>query len=75
MDWFISRNAFLAWASVFVALSHASPALACAVCGTGQRDPTANTYLLSTALLSFIPLGLIGGVVWYVFKKAREQKP
>jgi membrane protein DedA with SNARE-associated domain len=75
MDSFISRNALLAWAAVIAAFSHAPLALACAVCGTGQRDPTANTYLLSTALLSFIPLGLIGGVVWYVFKKAREQKP
>lgn len=49
--------------------------LACAVCGTGQRDPTANTYLLSTAFLSLIPLGLIGGVIWYVVKRVREQKP
>lgn len=45
---------------------------ACAVC-TGQDDAAVSLAMLKgTALLSLLPLALIGGLVWYLRRRARE---
>lgn len=47
-------------------------AWACAVC-SGQNDPAFDKALLEgTALLSLLPLALIGGIVWFLRRRARE---
>ncbi len=50
--------------------------LACAVCGTGETDPTRDAYTGSTAFLSVVPLMAIGAVIYTVYryvKKAEES--
>jgi hypothetical protein len=49
-------------------------ALACAVCGVGQEDPTTNAFLLSTALLSLIPFAMIGSTVYYFYRASTKAR-
>jgi hypothetical protein len=61
----------LALFGVAVALAPRA-AWACAVC-TGQDDAAVSLAMLKgTALLSLLPLALIGGLVWYLRRRARE---
>ncbi len=56
--------------AVAVALPRA--AWACAVCA-GQDDAAVSLAILKgTALLSLLPLALIGGLVWFLRRRARE---
>ncbi|MBC7658396.1 MAG: hypothetical protein H7249_01665 [Chitinophagaceae bacterium] len=61
----------------FLVLVVSHPLLACAVCGSGENDPTRNAYTSSTAFLSFVPLMAMGGVVYTIYryvKKADDQQ-
>lgn len=49
-------------------------ALACAVCAPGQNDPAQSGFLIGTALLSVLPLLLIGSVVFWLFRRARRME-
>lgn len=49
----------------------ASPAFACAVCGAGEDDPSRTSYIGMTIIISLLPLGMLGGIVGYVFLKSR----
>jgi hypothetical protein len=66
------RLAWLVPAAMCLALAVADPAAACAVCTGGQTDQVRYAFLWTTGLLSALPLGLIGGVVWFVRRRARE---
>lgn len=44
---------------------------ACSVCMTGRDDETRAAFLATTALLSVLPLALIGGFVWWLRRRAR----
>lgn len=55
---------------VWLALPEA--AAACAVCTGGQTDEVRYAFLWTTGLLSALPVGLVGGVVWYLRRRARE---
>jgi hypothetical protein len=49
-------------------------ARACAVC-SGQDDESVNAaFLAGTILLSLLPLAWIGGVVWWVARRARRLR-
>ena len=59
-----------------VALFGASDALACAVCGTAKA-PNDWAFGLTTALLSFMPPLIFGGIVFFIVrahKKARRDE-
>ena len=45
---------------------------ACAVCMSGTEDATRLAFILTTALLTFLPLGIVGGLVWWLRRRARE---
>ena len=47
---------------------------ACAVCTSGAGDANANrlAFILTTALLSFLPLLMVGGFVWWLRRRVRE---
>lgn len=54
----------------------ASEAFACAVCGTA-RAPNDWAFGLTTALLSFLPPTIFGGIVFFIVrahKKARREE-
>ncbi len=38
---------------------------ACAVCGAGLQDRSANAFVGITALLSLLPMGMIGAGLWW----------
>jgi hypothetical protein len=52
-------------------LVSASPVLACAVCGAGLEEENTNAFLKGTALLSLMPLGVIGGTAYYIYRRTK----
>ena len=49
-------------------------ARACAVCMSGTDEGSRFAFLLTTAFLSALPLLMGGGVVWWLWRHARELK-
>ena len=64
------RLALLALAAVVAALPRAAEA--CAVCLSGREDDNQRAFLAGTILLSTLPVALIGGIAWYIRRRARE---
>lgn len=62
-------------AAVTSLLLIASPTtvLACAVCGTTGPGNNSWAYFAMTMVLSGLPLGMIGGVVYWVYRRAAVQ--
>ena len=63
-------NIFSALALTAVAPRAAS---ACAVCFSGS-DESRLAFILTTALLSGLPLAMIGGAVYWVSRRARRRE-
>lgn len=66
------RGALLIVAIVAAMLASPS-ALACAVCGTGKQ-PNDWAFGLTTALLSFLPLMIFGGIVFFIVRAHRKAR-
>lgn len=49
----------------------AQQAVACSVCGVGKEEAR-TAYWATTAILSFLPLIMIGAVVYYLFKRNKD---
>jgi hypothetical protein len=49
---------------------------ACAVCFSGREDEARLAFIWTTVLLTFLPLVMIGGFAWWLWRRARglEQK-
>lgn len=47
-------------------------AWACAVCNAGQVESSRLAFILMTAMLSILPFLLVGSVLWWVRRRARE---
>lgn len=47
-----------------------SLSFACAVC-FDANDETRGAFLGTTIFLSLLPLGVVGGIIYYLFKRAR----
>jgi hypothetical protein len=66
------------WLSVLVLLTLVAVpewAAACAVCGAGVDDDQSRVaYLITTALLSALPLALFGGFLLWLRQRARRQR-
>ena len=45
---------------------------ACAVCTSGTEDANRLAFIITTALLSFLPLLIVGGFVWWLRRRTRE---
>ena len=56
------------WLSAVAVLVVWSPELsqACSVCSAGREDENRLAFILTTAFLTFLPLSMIGGCVWYL---------
>ncbi len=59
-------------ASVIALAVVLSPQLAsaCSVCMSGKEDETRIAFIVMTAFLTFLPLCLIGGLVWWLRRRA-----
>jgi ABC-type spermidine/putrescine transport system permease subunit II len=55
-----------------VALLMPRLAAACAVCFTGRADETRIAFLVTTGLLSALPILLIGSLIWWIRRRARQ---
>ena len=51
-----------------------SLAQACAVCMGGREDDTRLAFLISTGFMSVLPLAVIGGLVWWLVRRARARE-
>ena len=60
-------------AALAIAILAITPAVAqaCSVCSAGQDDATRAAFLGTTALLSVLPLALVGGFVWWIRRRTR----
>jgi len=47
-------------------------AAACAVCFTGRADETRVAFLATTGFLSALPILLVGTLVWWLCRRARQ---
>ena len=47
-------------------------ALACAVCSSGKEEANRVAFILTTAILSVLPLLMVGGLVWWLRRRARD---
>jgi hypothetical protein len=45
---------------------------ACAVCFSGREDGARIAFIGTTALLTLLPLVMIGGVAWWLWRRACE---
>ena len=48
-------------------------AQACAVCFSGRTDETRVAFILTTALLTFLPFVLLGAAGWWLWRRVREH--
>lgn len=62
----------LTWvaAAITLVLLVPAPALACAVCGMAGTGDNAWAYFAMTMVISMLPIGMIGGVAWVVYRRA-----
>ncbi|MGH0032728.1 MAG: hypothetical protein ACQGVC_23290 [Myxococcota bacterium] len=58
--------------ALLIGLLLPTTAAACAVCIGGQTEETRYAFLWTTGFLSVLPLGMIGGAVWWLRRRARE---
>lgn len=47
-------------------------ASACAVCFTGRADETRVAFLVTTGFLTALPILLVGTLVWWLCRRARQ---
>jgi len=45
---------------------------ACSVCVGTQEGDTRTAFILMTAFMTFLPLTMIGGIVWWLRRRFRE---
>ncbi|MDQ8179039.1 hypothetical protein [Pelagicoccus sp. SDUM812005] len=67
---FLTRNRSNKAAILSLAFALAASAEACSVCAVGKEEARV-AYYATTAILSFLPLMMIGGLVYFLFKKKR----
>lgn len=45
---------------------------ACYVCMAGRDEATRFAFVATTGLLTFLPMALVGGLVWWLRRRARQ---
>ena len=82
MSAFVSRRPIFQgprWVWVLLASSllmfWVEPALACTVCTGGEEEATRKAFVGTTALLTFLPMLVVGAMVWLFVRRtlARER--
>jgi hypothetical protein len=64
---------WLAAASVLVIVWAPRIGWACSVCSAGRDEANRVAFIATTAFLTFLPLLMIGGVVWWLRKRVRRH--
>jgi len=71
------QRASRSWfAVVIVAIAVWIPriALACPVCTAGRDEENRIAFIVTTAFLTFFPLLMIGGIVWWLRNRVRRME-
>jgi len=68
-----ARRGLLA-ASTAALLAAPRVAAACSVCMSGREGESQLAFILTTIFMSVLPLGMIGGVILYVWHRVRERE-
>ena len=55
---------------LFALLALAEPAFACAVCFDANEE-TRTAFIATTIVLSLLPLGLMGGFIYWLWRRAQ----
>ncbi len=71
MNWMRAR---IACAVAFLVVASPGLAWACAVCGAGRNEASRQAFIWTTALLSALPPLLVGGLVWWLVRRARSLR-
>ena len=58
----------ITWLAPVLAAALPRAAAACAVCSGGTTDNRLE-FIATTAFLTFLPLGLMGGIFWYLRRR------
>ena len=57
---------------VLALLVYAPAVWACPVCFSAKNEENRIAFIITTAFLTFLPLGLFGGGVWWLHRRARQ---
>ncbi len=55
----------------FLTVTLPALALACPVCGTA-KESTRNAFMGTTIVMSLLPLAIIGGGMWWLWRRSQE---
>lgn len=50
-----------------------TPAFACPICGVTNPNDNWPTYLAMSAMISALPLTMIGGIVFWIYRRANAK--
>lgn len=53
-------------------LAYSSTLIACTVCGVGKEE-SRMAFIITTGLLTFIPLIVIGFVIYYIYRQVKAR--
>ena len=67
-------RAGIAFAVATLVLVSPKLASACAVCGAGRDEGARQAFLWTTGLLSVLPPLMVGGLVWWLVRRARAPE-
>lgn len=56
--------------AIVIFLANSGPLVACAVCGVGKEE-SRNAYVITTAILTVVPLIMIGFIVNYIYRQVK----
>jgi hypothetical protein len=69
----MSRRLLLVLA-IGAALLAPEASLACAVCAGSDMVESRHAFLWTTLLLSVLPPAMVGGLVWWVWRRTRSER-
>ena len=58
---------------VLVLVFYGSAVWACPVCFSAKNEDNRIAFIVTTAFLTFLPLSLIGGGVWWLRRRAQQE--
>ena len=70
----MAMNSYLARAVALAVLLAPDIAAACSVCFSGRSDETRVAFIATTALMTALPLLLIGSLVWWLRRRALQHQ-
>jgi hypothetical protein len=73
LGWIKQRLLRLSLVGLGMVALPARESLACAVCGFGE-DKSSQVFLYSTMVLSLVPLGLIGGILYWLYRSTKRRE-